>query len=322
MKQLGKDLAFAVVVGMLIPGLLLNAAWAVWNRAVETERENAARQQNVTVLPVRLRSVSGTVTEEEMDEYLVGVVLAEMPASFEPEALKAQAVVARTYARKAWETGGKHGDGSVCVSPTCCQGWKSEADYLGQGGREEDILKVRQAVRSTSGQVLTYEGSLIEATYFSCSGGRTEDAVAVWGTEFPYLQAVDSPGEEGASCYTDRVTLSVGEVERRLGISLTVPPKNWVGDVTYTQGGGVDTIVIGGRYFTGTEVRALLGLRSTAFSITVQPDSITVDTRGYGHRVGMSQYGADAMAALGHTYKDILAHYYQGTELTMVEEQK
>ena len=321
MKQWGKDLAFAVVVGMLIPGLLLNMISAVWNRAVEAERERTV-QQTVTALPVRLRDTAGSVTEGDMDEYLVGVVLAEMPASFEPEALKAQAVVARTYARKAWETGGKHGDGSVCVSPACCQGWKSEADYLGQGGREEDVRKIRQAVRATSGQVLTYNGQLIEATYFSCSGGRTEDAVAVWGTEFPYLQAVDSPGEEGASCYTDSMTFSAEEVERRLGVSLTDDPGGWVGEVTHTEGGGVDTICIGGRYFTGTEVRALLGLRSTVFSITVQPDSITVDTRGYGHRVGMSQYGADAMAALGYTYKDILAHYYQGTELTMVEEQK
>ena len=315
MKQWGKDLAFAVAVGMLLPGLLMQGAVMIWNRAVETEREKTV-QQTVTPLPVRVRDTAGAVREGDMDEYLVGVVLAEMPASFEEEALKAQAVVARTYARKVWETGGKHGDGSVCASPACCQGWRSGADYLSQGGREEDVRKIRQAVRSTAGQVLTYGGELIEATYFSCSGGRTEDAVAVWGTEFPYLQAVDSPGEEGASCYTDRVTFSVEEVARRLGISLTGSPVNWVGDVAYTDGGGVDTIVLGGKYFTGTEVRTLLELRSTVFSITVQPDSITVDTWGYGHRVGMSQYGADAMAVSGHTYEEILAHYYQGAELT------
>ena len=318
MKQLGKDIAFSVCVGLLLPGVLMNVLSAVWNRAVETERERTV-QQTAAALPVRVRSLSGAVTEADMDDYLLGVVLAEMPASFEPEALKAQAVVARTYARKAWETGGKHGDGSVCVSPACCQGWKSEADYLSQGGREADVEKIRQAVRATSGQVLTYEGEVIEATYFSCSGGRTEDAVAVWGTEFPYLQAVDSPGEEDAACYTDSVTFSAEEAERRLGIPLTGKPESWVGDVTHTAGGGVDTIVLGGKYFTGTEVRSLLGLRSTVFSVTAQPDSIRVDTRGYGHRVGMSQYGADAMAALGHTYKDILTHYYQGAELMQVD---
>jgi len=316
MNQLAKDIAFSIWVGMLIPGLLLNGAAAVWNRAVEVTEGNRLPQMQTVSLPVRVRTGEGQVTEGNLEDYLVGVVLAEMPASFEEEVLKAQAVVARTYARKAWETGGKHGDGSVCTSSACCQGWRSEADYLSQGGREENVRKIRQAVRSTAGQVLTYGGELIEATYFSCSGGRTEDAVAVWGTEFPYLQAVDSPGEEGASCYTDRMTFSVEEVARRLGISLTGSPVNWVGDVAYTDGGGVDTIVLGGRYFTGTEVRALLGLRSTVFSITVQPDSITVDTWGYGHRVGMSQYGADAMAASGHTYEEILAHYYQGAELT------
>ena len=207
MKQLGKDIAFSVWIGMLLPALLLQGAVAVWNRAVETERERTAQLQTVAALPVWIRSEAGQVTQGDMDAYLVEVLLAEMPASFEPEALKAQAVVARTYARKAWETGGKHGDGSVCTSPLCCQGWKDEAAYLAQGGRAEDVEKIRQAVQATSGQVLTYRGELIEATYFSCSGGRTEDAVAVWGTDFPYLQAVDSPGEEGASCYTDTGTL-------------------------------------------------------------------------------------------------------------------
>lgn len=317
MKQLGRDIAFSICVGLLLPGLLLNMISAVWNRAAEAEREKMVQQAELA-LPVRIRGIAGNVTEGDMDDYLVGVVLAEMPASFEPEALKAQAVVARTYARKSWETGGKHGDGSVCTVPACCQGWKSEADYLSQGGREEDVRKIRQAVQATSGRVLTYEGSLIEATYFSCSGGRTEDAVVVWGTEFPYLQAVDSPGEEGASCYTDRQIFSVEEVARRLGISLTRDPRDWVRDTVYTDGGGVDTICIGGRYFTGTEVRSLLGLRSTVFSITVQPDSITVDTRGYGHRVGMSQYGAEAMALGGSGYADILAHYYPGTELVKI----
>ena len=319
MKQLGKDIAFSVWIGMLLPALLLQGAVAVWNRAVETERERTAQLQTVAALPVWIRSEAGQVTQGDMDAYLVEVLLAEMPASFEPEALKAQAVVARTYARKAWETGGKHGDGSVCTSPLCCQGWKDEAAYLAQGGRAEDVEKIRQAVQATSGQVLTYRGELIEATYFSCSGGRTEDAVAVWGTDFPYLQAVDSPGEEGASCYTDTVTFSPSEVEQRLGILLAGAPNDWVGEVTYTEGGGVDTIAIGGKYFTGTEVRSLLGLRSTVFSMTVLPDSIRVDTRGYGHRVGMSQYGADAMAAAGSTYQEILAHYYQGTALTQLE---
>ena len=129
-----------------------------------------------------VRQEDGTVSQMDMDGYLVGVVLAEMPVSFEEEALEAQSVVARTYARKAWETGGKHGDCSVCTRSACCQGYIGDEDYLSQGGTEEGLEKVRAAVAATSGWVLTYEGELIEATYFSCSGGSTEDAAAVWGS--------------------------------------------------------------------------------------------------------------------------------------------
>ena len=320
MNQLAKDIAFSIWVGMLIPGLLLNGAAAVWNRAVEVTEGNRLPQMQTVSLPVRVRTGEGQVTEGDLEDYLVGVVLAEMPASFEEEALKAQAVVARTYARKAWETGGKHGDGSVCISPDCCQGWREEADYLHAGGRTEDVQKIRQAVYATSGQVLMYGKELIEATYFSCSGGRTEDAVAVWGTDFPYLQAVDSPGEESSAYYTDRISFRPEVLEQRLGVRLAGNSGEWIKDIRYTDGGGVETLVVGGTVFSGTELRARLGLRSTAFSVTAGAGEILFETRGYGHRVGMSQYGADAMAASGHTYEEILAHYYQGAELTMVEE--
>lgn len=320
MKQLGKDILFSVFFGMAVPAMVLQFGVSVWNRAVEetvaameTEAvEEAARR---VFLPVRVRSDDGTVSEQDMDPYLTGVVLAEMPASFEEEALKAQAVVARTYARKAWVTGGKHGDGSVCTEPACCQAWTSE-----EGFPEEELNRVRKAVASTSGQVLTYEGELIEATYFSCSGGSTEEASAVWGGDFPYLQAVESPGEEKAAHYRDTVIFTPEEVESALGVTLMGLPHTWVRAVSWTEGGGVDTISIGGKYFTGTEVRSLLGLSSTAFSVSAGQDAITITTKGYGHRVGMSQYGADAMAVMGSSYEEILAHYYPGTVLTALTE--
>ena len=318
MKQLRKDLMFAVVMGMVIPGMLLNFAVSVWNRAVESVQEPEEDPVGVSVQPVLIRDSQGNVSQEQMEDYLVGVVLAEMPAWFEQEALKAQAVVARTYGAKAYSTGGKHGDGSVCTSPGCCQGWISEAAYLQQGGSPDQVEKIRNAVYATTGQVLSYNGELIEATYFSCSGGSTEDAAAVWGTAFPYLQAVDSPGEEDAAYYEDEKIFAPEQVEEALGIRLSGNPSGWVSAVSFTQGGGVDTIAIGGTYFTGTEIREKLGLRSTAFSVYATDDAIAVTTRGYGHRVGMSQYGADAMAALGHTYDEILSHYYRGTELTQL----
>ena len=250
----------------------------------------------------------------DLREYLVGVVLAEMPADFASEALKAQAVVARTYTRKRME-GGKHGQAAVCMDSGCCQGWRSGEDYLAQGGKPSAVEKVRAAVADTDGLVLRYEGRLIDATYFSCSGGVTEDAVAVWGQDVPYLKSVQSPGEEEAPRFSDTVTFSPGDFAGKLGLSAAGDPGNWFGAVTYTAGGGVETMVIRGKSFSGTQLRSKLGLRSTAFEIQVSGDTITVTTRGFGHRVGMSQYGAQAMAQEGSSFSEILAHYYTGTEL-------
>ena len=309
MKQLTKDILVSAFLGFVLPGMFLCYGAKV-RRGIQEPVETAVPVS----LPVRIRDLDGTVSEGEMEPYLVGVLLKEMPAFFEEEALKAQAVVARTYARKAWEAGGKHGDGSVCTEPSCCQGYCTEEEYYLQGGREENVEKVRSAVCATAGQVLTYEGKLIEATYFSCSGGRTEDAVAVWGTDFPYLRAVDSPGEEEAAYYRSEMTVPKSEIEQKLGVSLD---QGVMDEVIYTEGGGVDTVCIGGTYFTGVEVRSLLGLRSTAFSLEEEGENIVITTKGYGHRVGMSQYGADAMAVAGSTYEEILSHYYPGTALVL-----
>lgn len=318
MKIKWKEIALAAFFGLLLPALILRVFLITAKAPSEPEETTAAMEQGSgDPLTMRLRHADGTVEEMDMDDYLTGVVLAEMPASFETEALKAQAVVARTYTCKALTTGGKHGDGSVCGESTCCQGYVSQADYLAKGGTQDNVEKIAAAVRATSGYVLTYEGALIEATYFSCSGGSTEDAVAVWGTDYPYLRATDSPGEENAAHYTDTVTFTAQEFVDKLGLSLTGKPASWLGYVTYTAGGGVATMEIGGRVFKGTELRSLLGLRSTAFTMTAGGDSITVTTRGFGHRVGMSQYGADAMAASGSTYPQILAYYYNGTTLQL-----
>ncbi len=318
MRPLWKDMLTALFLGLILPGILLNGAAAFYPPQEASQLQETAPQETVpdTVeLPMRIRYANGETRDMDMDAYLVGVVLAEMPASFELEALKAQAVATRTYTRKAWETGGKHGDGSVCRESGCCQAYLSEEAYLEQGGTREGLDKVRQAVALTSGQVLTYQGELIEATYFSCSGGSTEDAAAVWGTDFPYLRSVESPGEESAAHFTDTVTFSPQQFQNAMGAELTGYPQTWFGNATYTAGGGVATMIIGGEAYSGTELRSLLGLRSTNFTITTGAN-IIITTYGYGHRVGMSQYGADAMAVTGGTYDEILSHYYPGTVLT------
>ena len=313
MSEFWKELRLAAVMGLVIPGIILSIAVSIYEPKPPSETTEAPTEGKKSVMIPVLHE--GSVTEMELNNYLTGVVLAEMPASFEPEAQKAQAVVARTYTIRAWERGGKHEGAAVCTDSNCCQGYISEEAYIAKGGTEENIKKMRSAVEDTSDLVLTYEGQLIEATYFSCSGGSTEDAAAVWGTDVPYLQAVKSPGEEAATHYTDTVSFVAANFASALGRSFIGDPASWFGPVTYTAGGGVATMEICGESYGGTALRKALGLRSTAFTVTVGKDTITITTRGYGHRVGMSQYGADAMAVQGSTFAEILAHYYQGTTL-------
>lgn len=317
MKTLLKDLLSAVIMGFVLPAVLLNGAVTLHNQTASAQTAVAfeeTRAQHSRYIGRRLNS--GDIIEEPLEEYLIGVVLAEMPGEFEYEALKAQAVAARTYTLKADLTGGKHGDGSVCGNSSCCQAYLSPEDYRKLGGSDEILEKIRSAVWDTAGQVLTYDGELIEATYFSCSGGYTEDAQTVWGGHFPYLISVSSPGEESSAHYRETRQFTAEELEQALGVHLNDDPDSWLGTVVYTKGGGVEFMVIGDMQFTGTQLRSLLGLRSTAISAEVENGELLITTKGYGHRVGMSQYGADAMAVLGHTYDQILAHYYPGTTLT------
>lgn len=317
MSKKWNEILLALLIGLVIPTML----FALFMRRDSTEgpsditsetTDPRERESRSLLIPVLMDD--GSVSDIEMDAYLTAVLLCEMPVEFDIEALKAQAVVARTYALRGHETMGKHESAAVCSDAACCQGYRSVEVFIGDGGSQAMVDKVVNAVQATSGQVLTYDGELIEATYFSCSGGMTEDAVAVWGSDIPYLQATESPGEENASHYVDTVTFSMSEFKRLLGIGDTVA-NTTIENITYTNGGGVNTIRIFGSDFSGKEVRSKLGLRSTAFVMTVIGDSITVTTKGYGHRVGMSQYGAEAMAVRGYDYKEILSHYYRGTEV-------
>lgn len=322
MKPFWKEVTLAVAMGFVVPAVLLGIAVRFVDQpkaeivieekdpvATVQETQNDAVHRKITVL------TGETAEEMELEEYLTGVVLAEMPVSFELEAQKAQAVVARTFTLRS-EMSGKHENAAVCTDSDCCQAYIAPEDYLKEGGTQEGIDRIHSAVEATAGMVLTYEDALIEATYFSCSGGSTEDAVAVWGTDVPYLRATDSPGEENAVHYTDTVTFTAEEFSDALDLDLQGAPEAWLGPVTYTAGGGVNTMMIGGVVFKGTTLRKALDLRSTAFTMTAGENTITVTTRGYGHRVGMSQYGADAMAVAGSSYEEILTHYYQGTTLT------
>lgn len=254
----------------------------------------------------------GGVREMTLESYLVGTLLAEMPADFPAEALKAQAIASRTFALRKAETG-KHAGADVCTDYACCQGWTED-------GTAADIERIAQAVRDTDGLVVTYNGALIDATFFCCSGGKTEAALAVWGSDIPYLQSVDSPGEEDAPRYADTVCFTSEEFAERISAlcpdaNLSGSPVNWIGSVERTEGGGIGTVFIGGAAVKGTDLRSALGLRSTCIDFAVTEETVTVTTRGFGHRVGFSQYGAKAMAENGSDFTEILAHYYPGTEI-------
>lgn len=309
---MNKQMVLCFLYGMVVPFVLLAGAVAIRSQPAD-EEQTQTQAQKTPVRTILVEQADGTAEEMVLEDYLTGVVLAEMPADFHSEALKAQAVVARTYAMRRLESG-KHEPAAVCMESACCQGYRSERDYLDQGGSVGSVDKVRQAVADTAGQVLTYEGELIDATYFSSSGGWTEAAVEVWGTDVPYLQSVESPGEE--TVYgSDEQTFSAEEFARLLDLSDAGDPEDWFGEVTHTDGGGVDTMQIQGEAFEGTELRRLLGLRSTVFEVEAADGRILITTHGFGHRVGMSQYGAQAMAESGSGYEQILTHYYVGTKL-------
>ena len=179
-------------------------------------------------------------------------------------------------------------------------------------------------MRESAGEVLTFGGELIDAVYFSCSGGATEAAVAVWGTDVPYLQSVESPGEEIAPRFSSQEIFAPAEFSEILraenpDVHLTGSPETWVGETAYTEGGSVETCVIGGIAFSGTKLRQLFGLNSARFTLTLKDGQFVFDVQGFGHRVGMSQYGAESMARIGFSYRSILLYYYQGAEIGRYE---
>ncbi len=261
--------------------------------------------------------------EVPLEEYLVGVVASEMDAKFELEALKAQALAARTYIVKQMLNEEKVGvpEGSDVTDTENHQVYKNDDELRQQWGKEYEwrIKKIRRAVNETRGEIITYEGVPINATFFSTSNGRTENAGEVWANELPYLVSVESPWDTASPKFRGQKTFPAAEVERRLGVK--IPAGKTVGQVLErTAGDRVGKIKIGGKVFTGREIREKLDLYSTDFTMERRGSEIVVHTQGYGHGVGMSQYGANGMAAEGKTYEEIVKHYYRGVEISSADE--
>lgn len=260
------------------------------------------------------------VVELNMADYLKGVVAAEMPASFEYEALKAQAVAARTYTYYRLEhSSADHPEADLCSDSGCCQAYIDPAVAAVNWGADAltNSRKIASAVEDTDGLVILYEDEPIQALFHSSSAGRTLDAVEVWGNSVPYLTGVDSPeGDEVPGYHSTAVFTPDAFKEAFLAAypkaDLTGKPSSWFGQVTAASNGGVHTIVVGGVTVTGAQLRSLLSLRSADFTVSADDKAITFSVTGYGHGVGMSQYGANALAKEGKTFGEILKWYYTG----------
>ncbi len=258
-----------------------------------------------------------------LETYICGVTAAEMPASFETEALKAQAVAARTYTySKMNKNIPEHGGADVCDNINHCKAYLSEEELKSKHGEQwmnEYYPKIKNAVSETAGIIATYDGEPITAVFHSTSSGMTENSKDVWNGDVPYLVSVKSEGEEESPRYTDTAVFSLSDFKNKIlsignNAVFSDNPQEWVGEITHNESGSVNTIVIGGVPFKGTQIRTALGLRSTNFEIAVA-DSVKITTKGNGHGVGMSQYGANHMAKLGYTYEQILKKYYTGIKI-------
>ena len=273
---------------------------------------------------VRVAMPDGTVAALTMAEYLWRVVAAEMPASFETEALRAQAVTARNYTLYQMSIGQNpnHPDADMCTDISCCQAYIAPEDAAANWGEQAELWgeKIARAVSDTDGQAILYEGQPIDAVFFSSAAGRTLDSVEVWGGSVPYLTSVESPEGEEVPNYHTTVTVPVEEFKtvfltQHPDADLSGGPETWFQNAVPTSSGGVDTVEVGGVAVKGTELRTMFDLRSANFSVTADSETITFSVTGYGHGVGMSQYGANAMAKAGSTWQEILTHYYTGVTI-------
>lgn len=252
---------------------------------------------------------NGTILNIELEEYLVGVVAAEMPASFNIEALKAQAVVARTYTLKRIKSG------MVLTDTISTQEYKDigQLKEMWKGDFERYYNKIKSAVDATAGKYIIYKGDYIDAVYHSTSNGYTEDSIYVWGNSVPYLKSVESNWDRNASSYLRTEIKDYNVVLKLLGISITDDTPIEV--LNRNESGRITSIKIGELIYDGVNLRNILGLRSTDFDIKQENGNLIFTTRGYGHGVGMSQYGANGMANANYNYEQILKHYYQGVQI-------
>ena len=304
-----KKIFFATLLIILIPYILITVF------IKEPEEVKFKYMSNMTI---RIkRNSTGNIDVVPIEEYIVGVVSGEVPISFEMDALKAQAVAARSYVLKQLEYN-KNKDYDV-VDTVMNQVYLDSDQLKNRWGNdyESNLNKAKAAVLETKGEYLDCNGSVVEALFFSTSTGYTENSGEVFPTQQPYLKSVASLWDADVSpVFNDYFHFSLADFYRLLGVEYrdTV----YVEVISTTSTGRIKQIKINNKVFSGDQVQYLLGLRSTFFTITQNGNSIDINTKGFGHGVGMSQYGAEGMALNGYKYDEILKYYYQGVEIKKI----
>ena len=316
-----RSMAAALVLTVLLFG---GAYLAAGKERVPETREGDAQEQSAQGQrdsAVLLTVQDGeTVESMALDQYLRGVVRGEMPASFELEALKAQAAAERTYVYYQLAAGRKeaHPDADVCTDPGCCSAWLSEEAAREKWGEDFDgwESRIEEAVAATDGQTALYDGQPILAVFHSSSAGKTAEAGDVWSGDVPYLRSVDSPeGEETVPNYYSAAEFTAAEAKTLLAqahpeLTFSGGPDKWFGAAERDDSGRVSTVEVCGAPLRGVEVRRIFSLRSACFTIDAAAEKVTFRVTGYGHGVGMSQYGANELARQGKTWQEILMWYY------------
>ncbi|OCA82420.1 stage II sporulation protein D [Bacillus sp. FJAT-27225] len=325
--------SFLLAVTLIIPALLVlpykgeqaggRLGEDLQQAPTDKVNEHAA---DSTVEVAVYRTAQQKIEKLQLNKYLEGVVAAEMPAEFEEEALKAQALTARTYIVQQLLTEEKLGlpEGAQVTDTEIHQVFKSDEELKqpkpkGWGSDYNwKKKKIREAVRATDGQILTYNGKAITATFFSTSNGYTENSEEYWPNAFPYLRSVESPWDKKSPKYKSQMTIAVTDFESKLGVK--IGNSKTIGVIKgRTAGNRVGTVDFNGKSLTGKQIREQLGLRSSDFSWERRGDKILITTRGFGHGVGMSQYGANGMAAEGKSYEEIVKHYYKGIDISKAD---
>ena len=323
MKRIVGSLILFAAILILLPSILV-LPFGATEMKLQTSEGNQMTKEKITEavevdVPV-FRSDQKKTISIPIEDYVKGVVAAEMPSDFNLEALKAQALTARTFVvTKLKNPSANLPDQAVVTDTIQDQVYKDQAQLKKAWGEEfeEKFARIEEAVQATSGQILTYEGNPIYASFFSTSNGYTENSEDYWENKAPYLRSVESPWDIDSPKYEDKATFTVAEFEQKLGVDLS---NNSIGSIeNLTEGKRVAEVSVGGKTFTGREIRDLLGLRSSDFTWERVGDTINVVTKGYGHGVGMSQYGANGMAEDGKAYADIVKHYYQGVAISEME---